>query len=709
MQLKPGTLLQSGKYRIEKVLGQGGFGITYLAEQPGLRRKVAIKEFFMKEYCNRDGDTSQVSVPSVGSKELVEKFREKFVKEAQNIASFSHNNIIKIYDVFEENNTAYYVMEYLDCGSLSDYLSDRGRLSEKESLTFIRQIADALSYIHEHRVNHLDIKPGNILLDKKQNAILIDFGLSKHYDEQGGQTSSTPVGISHGYAPLEQYKQGGVSTFSPSTDIYSLGATLYKLLTGTTPPEADDVNENGLSFPSNVHISESIKKAIVYAMQPKRKDRPQSIEEFLKTLDVKKVTEDEDTDISRKVKPNPTPRPKNWFLYVVVALVLGIGVYIVSDIINKNNAEKERIAAEEREKKEREVLAMLDAQKEAMYSAKREYLKLIEDGDKLLSDNKYSESINRYELALSYEEQYMGTEYSKEFDKRASDKIEAANEAERAYKAEQARLEKERKEHEAAEKARLEKEKREREAAEKARLEKERKEREGIYEVNGVTFKMIAVEGGTFKMGATSEQGSDTRSDERPVHSVTLSDYYIGETEVTQELWDAVMGSNPSRFKGSQKPVEDVSWYDCQTFIKKLNRLTGKNFRLPTEAEWEYAARGGNKSKGCKYSGSNTIGNVAWYEDNSGGETHDVKTKQANELGIYDMSGNVWEWCQDYDGDYSSSSQTNPTGPTSGSHRVYRGCSWYDSAKGCRVSYRNNSVPGSTGSILGLRLSLSQD
>ena len=228
------------------------------------------------------------------------------------------------------------------------------------------------------------------------------------------------------------------------------------------------------------------------------------------------------------------------------------------------------------------------------------------------------------------------------------------------------------------------------------------------FTVNGVSFTMIAVEGGTFQMGATSEQGSDAESDEKPVHSVTLSDYYIGETEVTQELWTAVMGNNPSNFKGNKKPVEKVSWDDCQEFVKKLNQLTGKNFRLPTEAEWEYAARGGNKSKGYKYSGSNTIDDVAWYTSNSGSKTHDVKTKQANELGIYDMSGNVYEWCQDWYGSYSSSSQTNPTGSTSGSTRVVRGGSWYCSARSCRVSYRDNGNPGISYRILGLRLSLSQ-
>ena len=162
--------------------------------------------------------------------------------------------------------------------------------------------------------------------------------------------------------------------------------------------------------------------------------------------------------------------------------------------------------------------------------------------------------------------------------------------------------------------------------------------------VNGVAFKMVKVAGGTFQMGATSEQGSDAFDDEIPI-----PDYYIGQTEVTQELWEAVMGSNPSYFKGdNQRPVENVSWKDCQEFIEKLNRLTGKNFRLPTEAEWEYAARGGNKSRGYKYSGSDNPDAVAWYKDNSRGETHPVAQKQSNELGLYDMSGNVCEWYYRY-------------------------------------------------------------
>ena len=224
--------------------------------------------------------------------------------------------------------------------------------------------------------------------------------------------------------------------------------------------------------------------------------------------------------------------------------------------------------------------------------------------------------------------------------------------------------------------------------------------------VNGLSFEMVYVEGGSFDMGATYEQCSDAYKDECPVHSVTLSGYYIGKCEVTQELWEAVMGSNPSNFKGAQNPVERVSWNDCQEFVSRLNSLTGRTFRLPTEAEWEYAARGGNKSRHYKYSGSNNIFDVAWHGDNSGIRTHAVGTKTANELGIYDMSGNVYEWCSDWYGGYSAGAQTNPQGPSSGSFRVLRGGGWSGNAWLCRVSNRFNIDPSSSRSNDGLRLVL---
>ena len=262
----------------------------------------------------------------------------------------------------------------------------------------------------------------------------------------------------------------------------------------------------------------------------------------------------------------------------------------------------------------------------------------------------------------------------------------------------------EREKKELKEKERLEQERLERERREKE--EKERKEREaqGEFEVKGVKFKLVKVGGGTFTMGATTEQVSDAWEYEKPAHQVALSDYYIGETVVTQELWKAVMGNNPSNWKGDKLPVEQVSWEEVQEFIKKLNQETGRIFRLPTEAEWEYAARGGKKSKGYKYSGSDKLDEVAWYRGNSGDKTHPVKGKKANELGLYDMSGNVWEWCQDWYGDYSGGSQTDPQGPSSGVHRVVRGGSWYRYAGYCRVSVRGYDNPAGHRSSLGFRL-----
>ena len=225
---------------------------------------------------------------------------------------------------------------------------------------------------------------------------------------------------------------------------------------------------------------------------------------------------------------------------------------------------------------------------------------------------------------------------------------------------------------------------------------------------NGISIEMVKVEAGSFNMGATPEMEKPADR-EKPVHRVTLTNnYYIGKYEVTQALWQAVMGSNPSYFKGDDLPVEKVSWNDCQDFISKLNAMTGKRFRLPTEAEWEYAARGGKKSRGYQYSGSNTLGDVAWYGDNSGPKTHAVGTKQPNELGIYDMTGNVMEWCQDWYGSYSSSPQTNPTGAVRGSFRVVRGGSWYLSARECRSSFRYSNAPDDRYIGLGLRLVLSE-
>ena len=281
-QLQPGTFLQGGKYKIERVLGQGGFGITYLATQVSLNRNVAIKEFFMKENCQRATDDRTMTVPSDGSRDLVDGALYKFRQEALKLASISHPNIVRVIDVFEENGTAYYVMDYLSGGSLTDKVKTSGPMTEEQAMGYIRQIASALKYMHEVKhMCHFDVKPSNIMLDAMGNAFLIDFGISKNYGADGRATSSMPVGISEGYAPIEQYSQL-VGDFSPESDVYSLGATLYYLVTGKVPP-ASVVRASGqeLQFPASV--STYIRELISSAMSVSRNSRPTSVDMFLQS------------------------------------------------------------------------------------------------------------------------------------------------------------------------------------------------------------------------------------------------------------------------------------------------------------------------------------------------------------------------------------------------------------------------------------------
>ena len=626
--LPEGAMLMGGKYRIVRKLGQGGFGITYLAEHVELEKRVAIKEFFFGQYCERDADTSHVTVPTAGNRELVEKFRRKFVKEAKLIASkLSHQSIVRVSDVFSENGTSYYVMDYIDGRSLSEIVAERGRMGETEAIGIIDSVGKALEFIHSQKINHLDIKPGNIMVERNSgNVVLIDFGVAKQYDAETGEaTTTTPVAHSRGYAPPEQYKPGGVGSFTPESDIYALGATLYKMVTGTTPPDAMDVVTQGGIPPLPSNISAPVRRAITAAMQTAKKDRPHTVVEFLGILHGKTV-DGEETEVGEKKQdekveailiddgrsgsgnnggrtsdsgvsghnpqPQPTPqsRRRKWLPWTVVAGV-AVAIFVA-------------------------VMLLCSKPDKPIPPIPTDGIAAVTGGDTMSQQEQPSQQSNVPEI------------------------------------------------------------------------------------------EMVWVSGGTFTMGATSEQGSDAYDDEKPAHSVTLGGYYIGKYEVTQKLWKAVMGSNPSEFKGDNLPVENVSWNDVQEFIRKLNQLTGKNYRLPTEAEWEYAARGGDNSRGYKYSGSNSIGNVAWYWDNSNGAIHPVGTKSPNELGLYDMSGNVFEWCQDWYGSYSSALQSNPKGHDSGVDCVLRGGSFYSDAKCCRVSFRDSSIPTNDINHLGFRLAL---
>ena len=567
-----GTTLQEGKYSIIKVLGWGGFGITYLAEQPLLNRMLAIKEFFMREYCVR-GENAMVL--TLAHADMVERYRKKFFNEARLVAQQNHPGIVKVIDIFEENDTAYEVMEYIEGESLLAMVKEKGMLSEPTALRYVIKVAEALGFLHHSYVNHLDVKPANIMVRREDDMpILVDFGMSKQYDEKEEELSDTLPGVCNGYSPLEQYSPGGVSKFSPQADIYALGATLYKLLTGNTPPIATDVMNNGLP-PLPATISPGVRKAIEQAMQFRIADRPKSMGEFIK--------------------------------------LLVMGMAPVGGAPLEDEDEMTVIPPEDFE-----VPAFEDEMPQAP------------------SQETFNGNLTVTQQAV----------------------------------------------------------------------------------IDRLVGNMARVEGGTFMMGAAKRKSILGRwvnsSDDldAPAHEVKLSSFSIARYAVTQEEWEAVMGDNPSEFKDAKRPVENVSWNDCQVFIKKLNTLTGCDFRLPTEAEWEFAASGGNSSQRYKYAGSNEVDLVAWFTGNAYDKgasspaygTHPVGRKYPNELGLYDMSGNVCEWCGDWYGDYKTSSQDNPSGPSSGSLRVVRGGNWTSYAEFCRVSYRNKYSPNVRSNFIGLRL-----
>lgn len=626
--LEKGTVLRGNdnRYTIIRALGQGSFGITYLAHTQvegslgTVDVEVAVKEFFMKDINSRDGS----SVTGSSSKDgLFDKYRQKFRREAQNLAKMKHPGIVRVIEAFDTNNTSYIAMQYLGGGSLDDFIARRGKLPEDEALRYARGIGEALEYMHSHKMLHLDLKPSNVMLNRQGDPVIIDFGLSKQYDESGNPESSTTVGGgTPGYAPIEQasYREG--KGFPVTIDIYALGATLFKMLCGHRPPEVSDLFEEGFPYGDLEGVSEGTVAIVAKAMSLHKGDRYQTVGEFLAALGGPKADEstsivNEETDIEvAQVVSTPTPTPKP-------------AVPRPSSLSERGAQRAEDEKAKPVKNKSRLWLFLLLAAVAAIVVL----IVLLPNG----SDGDIKDTTNKINV-----------------------------------------------------------------------------EPVKTIPVGNVLLEMIYVEGGTFTMGCTGEQGDECDGDEKPTHQVTLDGYFIGETEVTQALWREVMGSEPTEKggwtteygRGDNFPAYRVSYEDVQEFIKCLNKRTGRTFRLPTEAEWEYAARGGSRSRGYKYSGSDTPGNVAWYYDNSGHKTHPVKGKQANELGLYDMSGNVWEWCQDWYGNYGSDSLRNPQGPSSGSDCVYRGGGGGNDARYCRVSNRSNDSPSIRASGLGFRLVL---
>jgi formylglycine-generating enzyme required for sulfatase activity len=624
--LPVGTLLHGGVYRVEGYLSSGGFGNTYVVRNVEFDEVYALKEFYIKGVCQRDGDSTSISVSNSENAECFTQQREKFKKEARRIRGLHNDHIVKVYDLFEENGTAYYVMDLVDGESLKDHLKRTGLpLTEAEVNILLPQILDGLKAIHDMHIWHLDIKPANIMVDKHGTVNLIDFGASKQQSGTDGTTLSSAICYTMGYAPSEQMAQE-YNEFGPWTDFYALGATLYKLLTLQNPPSItkvakDHTKDKHVALPMP-QVSDNMRLLIAWMMQNESEKRPQSTAEILGRLakedDVTVMVEptvddSENTVITETKKPKSTPKSVN----------------------EKPKAPQKPVCKKPQTTISNETMLPTSFEEENSNSKLRKVLYAV---------------IAAIVIGAGVVWGVMSKNGARQ------DGAVTESQQEISYT---------------------------------------------TFTVNGVSFDMAKVEAGTFTMGATSDYDN--------AHQVTLTNnYYLGKTEVTQALWKAVMGSNPSYFKGDNKPVEQVSWEDCQEFISKLNAATGKHFRLPTEAEWEFAARGGNNSRHYQYSGSNTLNDVGWYTDNSSNTIHDVATKRPNELGLYDMSGNVWEWCSDWYGSYSSNTQYDPAGPLSGSDRVLRGGYWGGDGYYCRSWYRGIHYSVGYYSTFGFRLALSE-
>ena len=520
--------------------------------------------------------------------------KEKFKKEALRLENLNHPNLVKVHEFFEENGTAYYVMDYINGESLRTIINKEGKLSECLVLKYLQQLLPALEVAHKQSIWHMDIKPENIMVDRYDHAYLIDFGASKHVEPNSTLTTSLVLAYTPGYCPPElldltnetpEYYIQAIKDIGPWTDIYALGATMYNLLTDSIPPSKRRLDKEGRSafmFPSNV--SSSTQELIVWMMKPNREDRPQSVQDISCRLG-KASTREEDTIVENRGSASNTLRKRTEVrtrIYVGLTIVIMI-VLVVGYLYNQYNNRKDNI------------------------------------------------------------------------------------------------------------------------------------DRQAI--VNTIINNMVFVEGGSFEMGIYNPDPKDNAR-YQPKHKVTLSPFYIGKYEITQKEWNAIMKYNPSYYKGDNLPVEQISWNDCQEFIKRLNEMTNMVFRLPTEAEWEYAAKGGKKTHRYIYSGSNNINDVGWCLNAK--ETQEVGRKLPNELGLYDMSGNVWEWCQDNWHLYSSESQVNPVfdnTPDTSKEKMVRGgeVDAFFGNDDCRVFERKYHDPNYRGNslknlryLIGLRLACSK-
>jgi formylglycine-generating enzyme required for sulfatase activity/predicted Ser/Thr protein kinase len=658
--LPSGTHLH--EFVIERVIGSGGFGITYLARDTSLNRSVVIKENLPSQFAWRETSTGTVRPRHETGSDIddYDWSLKNFLREADTLASLDHPGIVRVLRKFEGNGTAYFVMPFVE-GVTFDLLigehTGNGSPFEEAGLRgLLERVLDALDHLHQRGIYHRDIKPGNILITNEGLPVLIDFGSAR---QRLSERSMTVV-ESAGYTPFEQLQSRG--NVGPWSDLYALGGTLEKALTGEAPPKAMDRMRNDPRTPL-VNRPELLKRYseaflghIDTALEVDEAKRWQKSAEWLNALHgvttIKNpIANSEQSKNIDNPSPDLTPISQDKRKRIQVAAVVLLSLFFV-------------------------VL----------------FVKSLSD-KKGTQDNAYTQT------------QTLASEVSDDVVKAQVREAEArAKEAEeRAAKSEKLKVELERK-IQAEEHAKLEDEKRK-------LAEQHARQAEGLYAgeqrdfeiAPGVKMTYCWCPPGDFLMGSpATEKGR--YNDENQVRVTISKGFWMGKTEVTQAQWLAVMGSNPSDFRGTNLPVEHVSWNDVQEFLQKIDPVfavaDGCKTMLPTEAQWEYAAMAGQS---WVYSGGDSLDDVAWHSSNSGSTVNPVGMKKANAWGLHDMSGNVWEWCRDWY-DEKLSGGVDPAGAKSGPYRVYRGGSWYFNAYSCRVADRFSNDPSLTDSGVGFRV-----